>query len=119
MTLYTIQNLQHTRPDQRVPAPTLCETNSTQLTFSLLGISRSYFKFYCFDIFKLFTFQGSPNSGRGKRHMGPCLGSIRVDTLVECFLLATTAAQLGSSVPVHCHLESSVCQTTIFLIVHG
>jgi hypothetical protein len=51
-------------PDQRVPGPTLCETNSTHLTFSVLGISRSYFKFYCFDIFKLFTFQGVLNSGK-------------------------------------------------------
>jgi hypothetical protein len=52
ITLYTTKNLYYTMPDQRVLGPTLCETNNTQLTFSVLGITSNYFKLYCFKIFK-------------------------------------------------------------------
>ena len=112
MTWYTIQNLQHTRHDQRVSAPTLCQTNSTQLTFSALGISRSYFKFYCFYSFKLFTFQGVPNSGKEEKstwnHVWGVQGLTRLWNVFS-----------GCITWVHCHLESSMQQTTIFLAVHS
>lgn len=97
----------------------MCETNSTQLTFSVLCISRSYCKFYCFDIFKLFTFQGVPNSGKEEKGTWDHVWGVWGLTHCGMFFMVTTAAQLGSSVPVHCHLESSMCQTTILLVVNS
>jgi len=97
MTWYTIQNLQHTRPDQRVPAPTLCQTNSTQLTFSALGISRSYFKFYCFNSFKFLPFKVFLIQ-EGKKAHGNMSGEYRGSHTCGMFFLATTAAQIRLSV---------------------
>lgn len=48
--------------------------------------------------------------------MLPCLANIVVDAAVECCVLLQIGVQVGPNAPMHCHNESAMQRTAIFLV---